>query len=102
MVQPTLTCVQQQAHHAEVGVGDAVVEGCVAVAVGHVDHVLQQDGGQLGEGHEVVGDAGGLRRLRTGHAEPLQLHRVSAGQLGTHEDTGTQKMSQIKDKTVNK
>ena len=76
-----LTRVQQQAHHDEVGVGDAVVQGGVAVPVRHVDHTYEQGGGDLGEGHQVVGDALRLGRLSAGDTEPLQLHSVGAGEL---------------------
>lgn len=35
------TCVEQFPNDAEVGVRNAVVQSCVAVAVGHVGDVLQ-------------------------------------------------------------
>lgn len=76
-----LTCVQQQFHHSEVGVGDAVVKSRVAVSVRHVDHVLQEHRRHLGERHQVVGDPRRLSHLRTGDPEPLELDSVSAGQL---------------------
>lgn len=37
-----LTAVQQLPHHREVGVGHGVVQRGVAVAVGDVDHIVQQ------------------------------------------------------------
>lgn len=77
----SLTCVQQQPHHTEVGVGDAVVESRVAVAVGHVDHVFQQHRRHLRKRHQVVGHPRGLSHLGAGDAEPLELHSVGAGEL---------------------
>lgn len=55
------------------------MQSCVAIAVGHVDHVSHQSRGKLGESHQVVGNSGRLCRLCAGHSEPFQLHSVSAG-----------------------
>lgn len=77
----SLTCVEQQSHHAEVGVGDAVVQSGVAVAVGHVDHVLQQRRRHLGERHQIVRHPRRLSHLGTGDTEPLELDGVGAGEL---------------------
>ena len=80
-VGDSLTCVQQQPHHTEVGVRHAVVQRRVPVAVGHVDDVLQQQRRHLGERHQVVGHPGGLSHLSAGDTEPLELHSVGAGEL---------------------
>lgn len=66
-----LTGVQQQLHHREVGMRNAVVEGHVPVPVRQVDHVGQQSG--RGQAHlsQVGSDGVGLRVLLAGHPEPL-------------------------------
>lgn len=67
----TLTGVQQQFHHGEVWMGNAVVERHVPVAVRQVHHVRQQSG--RGQTHlsQVGSDGVGLGVLLTGHPEPL-------------------------------
>lgn len=71
-----LTCIQQLLHHLEVGVRHAVVQRCVAVAVGHVDNVAEHCGRDGCEGPQVVVHHAGHCRLLAGDAEPLVLHRV--------------------------
>lgn len=81
-----LTCVQQQIHHTKVGVGDAVVQSRVPIPVSHVDNVLQEHGGHLGERHQVIRDPWRLSHLATGDAEPLELDSVGAGELAVKGD----------------
>lgn len=76
-----LTCVQQQPHHTEVWVWNAVVESRVAVAISHVDYMLQQHCRHLRERHQVVRDPRWLSHFGTGDTEPLKLDGVSAGEL---------------------
>lgn len=71
-----LTSIQQLFHNVEVGMGYTVMEGSVAIAIGHVYDVLQQGRGDASESIQVV-----LHHLRhgsllTGHSEPLVLHCV--------------------------
>lgn len=75
------TRVQEQLDDLEVGVGHAVVQGRVAVAVRHVDDVAQDLGGHGREGRQVVPHHGRDRRLLAGHAEPLVLQGVQAEPL---------------------
>lgn len=75
------TCVQQQLHNVEVGVGDAVVQGCVAIPIGQVDHVSQEGWGELGKGQEVVGNRVRDGRLLAGQTEPLLQDQAAAGEL---------------------
>lgn len=75
------TRVQQQLHDVEVGVGDAVVQGRVAVPVGQVHHVGQEGWRELGEGQEVVGDCVGDGGLLAGQTEPLLQDQAAAGEL---------------------
>lgn len=76
-----LTCIQQLLHHVEVRVGNAVMQGRVAVAVGHVGDVVQHGRGDVPEGTQVVLHHGGQRRLLAGHAEPFVLNRIHTGSL---------------------
>ena len=48
-----LTAVQQLPHHGEVGVGHGVVQRGVTVAVGNVDHIVQQPGRHGPEGDQM-------------------------------------------------
>lgn len=70
-----LTAVQQLPHHGEVGVRHGVVQCRVAVAVGDVDHVVQQ-----ARRHGPEGDQMTPHQLRVGvtaarQAQPLLQHR---------------------------
>lgn len=76
-----VTCIEQLLDNMEVGMGDAVMEGCVAIAIGHVDHVLQQGRRDVPESIQVILHHGSHRRLLTGHAKPLMLDRVYARPL---------------------
>lgn len=71
-----VTCIQQLLDNVEVGVGNTVVQGGVAIAISHVDHMLQQCGRDVTEGVQVVLHHSRHSRLLTGHTEPLVLHRV--------------------------
>lgn len=73
--QPFLTCVQQQLHDGEVGVGHAVVEGCVSVAISQVHKQLQE---VWGVRLEVGGHHGRTGRLPAGDTEPLLTDGVQA------------------------
>lgn len=85
----SLTSVQQQLDHREVGVGDGVVQGRVAVAVSHIDHKLQQLWGDGGEGIHIGPDHGSVSCLVTGHPKPLLEHRGVGCPLGRENtDTG--------------
>lgn len=64
--------------------GHAVVEGRVAVAVGHVDDVPEDVRGDGLERRYVVPHHGRTGRLLTGHAEPLVLQGVQAEPLPKH------------------
>ncbi|TNN70001.1 hypothetical protein EYF80_019677 [Liparis tanakae] len=81
LVSRTLTGLQQQFHHGEVGVGDGVVERRVPVAVCHVDHKLQQLRRDGGEGAHVGLDDRRVRRFVAGHAQPLLQHGGVGGPL---------------------
>ena len=65
------------------------MQGCVAVAVGHVDHVPQHGGGEDGESLQVVLHHGRKRQFLAGHAEPLVLHRVETSSLCIGGGRGT-------------
>lgn len=60
-MQPFLTCVQQQLHDGEVGVGHAVVERCVPVVISQVDKQLQEVWGVRLDPQEVGGHHGRAR-----------------------------------------
>lgn len=81
-----LTCIQQLLHHLEVGVGHAVVQRRVAVAVGHVDNVAEHCWRNGHKGPQVVVNHTRHRRLLARDAEPLVLHRVQTGSLRKEED----------------
>lgn len=69
----------------EVGVGNAVMQGRVAVAVGHVGNVVQHGWGDVGEGSQIVLHHRGQRRLLAGHAEPFVLECIYTGSLRGQE-----------------
>lgn len=79
---PGVTCVKQEPDDVEVGVGDAVMERHVPVAVGEVDDVAQQRRGELGKGLQVLGHLAGPGGLLAGHPEPFPQDQAAAGQLG--------------------
>lgn len=81
-----LTGVQQQLHHMEVGMRNAIVEGHVSVPVRQVNHVGQQSG--CGQAHllQVGSDGVGLRGLLAGHPEPLLVEGDQYLPLPRHED----------------
>lgn len=70
------TCVQQFPDDAKVGVGDAVVQGRVAVAVGHVGYVLQHGLWNDTKSGQVVLHRVGVSGLLAGHGEPLLLEAL--------------------------
>lgn len=81
-----LTCVQQLLHHLKVGVGHAVVQRSVPVAVSHVDDVAQHGWRDGPKSPQIVLYHGPHRRLLAGHAKPLVLHRVQTGSLRRREE----------------
>lgn len=82
---PTLTCIQELLHHVEVGVWYTVMQGRVAVAVGHVGNVVQHVWGHVPEGAQVVLHHRGQRRLLAGNAEPFVLNSIYTGSLRRQE-----------------
>lgn len=77
-MQPSLTCLQQQLHDGEVGVGYAVVKGCVPVAISQVDKQLEDALGVRLDSPKVGGHHSRARRLPAGDAEPLLTDGVQA------------------------
>lgn len=57
------------------------MESRVAIAIGHIDYMLQQHRRHLRKCHQVVRDPRRLSHLGTGNAEPLELDSVAAGEL---------------------
>lgn len=86
-----VTCVQQPLDNVEVGMGHTVVQGGVAVAVRHIDHVPQHGARDTAEGSQVVLYHGRHGRLLAGNAEPLLLHGVQARPLQTHRAKNNRK-----------
>lgn len=78
------TGVEQQLHHWKVRVGDGVVKRCIAVAVCHVDHKLQQLRGDGGEGMHIGLDNSCVGCFVTGHTQPLLQHSGVGGPLRSH------------------
>lgn len=70
----SLTRVQEQFNDAEVGVGHAVMQGCVSVIIHHIDQELQHCGGFCGHFVNVQSDRVGTRVLLSTHVEPLLEH----------------------------
>ncbi len=92
-VSQILTSIQQLFHNVEVGMGYTVMEGCIAVAIGHVYDVLQQGRRDASESIQVV-----LHHLRhssllTGLSEPLVLHCVQKWPLEWHKMINMSKIS---------
>lgn len=70
----SLTRVQEEFNDAEVGVGHAVMQGCVSVIVHHVDQELQHCGGLCGHFIYVQSHSVGTRVLLSAYLEPLLEH----------------------------
>lgn len=79
------TCVQEQFDHREVGMGHAVVERCVPVAIGQVDDVTQESGRGIAHLSQVEGHCVRLRVLLAGHAKPLLVQHHQDLSLRTHK-----------------
>lgn len=75
------TSIQQLLDHTEVGVGDAVVQRSVAIAICHISHMTLHQRGDAVRSAQEVPHGSSLCGLLTGHAEPLLLQRVQAGPL---------------------
>lgn len=61
------------------------MQGCVAVAIGHVGNVVQHSWGDVPEGTQIVLHHRGQRRLLAGHAEPFVLNCIYTGSLRGQE-----------------
>lgn len=61
--------------------GDAVVQGCVAISICQVHHVCQESRRDLGKGQEVIGNRVRAGRLLAGQTEPLLKDQAVAGEL---------------------
>lgn len=82
---PLLTCIQQQLHHGEVGMGHAVVKGRVAIVVSQVDKQLQEMWRQRLYSEEVGSHHCSVGRLPAGNTEPLLADGVQALPLEPQE-----------------